>query len=585
MGCSSVRPSRRPLRGLLRMPKVGAPPRMLVMIRGGLRAASRSTHVMAAFLAIVAATAAAAGPSVQTRTGPVSGVTQGRVDVFQGIPYAAAPVGDLRWAPPSPRPAWTRLLDASHPGPPCPQVGAAGGIGGVVPSLEEDCLSLNIWRPAGTRPGAALPVIVWFHGGGMQTGTGSLYKGGWLAAHGRPTIVVTINYRLALMGFLALPGLDAEHPELGSGEYGVLDQQAALRWVQGNIRAFGGDPARVTIAGESGGAQSVCVQLASPTARGLFQRAIVESGGCQWRFPSLTASNAKGLQIAEAHGCTGAPAEIVGCMRRIPVGELLPGAPGTGAPSGGPAVGGGVLPLNIRETIAFGRMARVPVMQGANRSEALYYVGPFFDGVGKPVTAEEYPQLLRGFFGDATPAVLERYPLSAYRSPSYAFVAAIGDSGAVFMSRIGACNTLLADRLMAPWTTLYAFDFADPDGPFPVPMFPFPTGGLTGPGHTSELAYLWENDGLTPAQRRLSDVMIAYWTNFAATGDPNGAGLPPWPAFTQQRESVQVLAPGAVRAGASYAAEHNCDFWRQIGFNSLYAWDGDHSPPPPRDRR
>ena len=528
---------------------------------------------------------AEARPVVQTNSGPVVGVIAGGAESFQGIPYAAAPTGALRWAPPTPRGRWKEPLDASRPGSACPQVGPAGGIGGNIPGLNEDCLFLNVWRPAGPRPPAEgpLPVLVWFHGGGMQSGAAHLYRGSGLATRGRPTIVVTVNYRLSILGFMAHPGLDAEQPQLGSGNYGILDQQSALRWVRENIASFGGDPQRITIAGESGGAQAVCVQLASPTATGLFKRAISESGGCQWRFPTLTAADAMGEQIAASHGCTGDPHSVVDCLRKLPVAELLKGAPGTGAPSGAPAVGGGVLPRNIREAIAFGRFNRVPVMQGATRDEALYYVAPFFDGAGKPIHPDEYFTLLSRFFGGLTPQVVERYPLAAYPSASYALSAAIGDSGAVFMSRIGACNTRLAHQLLAPWTTVFAFDFADPNAPFPAPMFPFNTGGMKGPGHTSELTYLWDtNAPLAPPQRALSDTMIKYWTNFVATGDPNGPDLPPWPAFRIDQESVQSLVPDAVQANAAYAAEHNCEFWNQHGFNTLYSWAGASGPTTPR---
>ena len=537
---------------------------------------------VAALALLASAAQAAQRPVVMTRVGPVVGVVNRDVEEFQGIRYAAPPTGDLRWAPPVAPQAWRKPLDASRPGSACPQSGAPGGIGGVVPGVDEDCLFLNVWRPATVGPAATpMPVLVWFHGGGMQSGAANLYRGRWLASRGRPTIVVTVNYRLNILGFLAHSGLDAEHPELGSGNYGILDQQFALRWVRDNIARFGGDPERVTIAGESGGAQAVCVQLASPTARGLFQRAISQSGGCQWKFPTLAASDAKGEEIAAAHGCVGAPAAVVACLRKLPPAVLMKGAPGTGAPSGAPAVGGGVLPLSIREAIAYGQFNRVPVMQGGTRDEALYYVAPFFDGANKPVTAASYPALLSGFFGDMTEAVMAEYPLSAYRTPSYAFSAALSDSGAVYMSRIGACNTRLAHQLLAPWTALYAFEFSDPQAPFPAPMFPFPTGGMGGPGHTSELTFLWDNDApLTLQQRALSDVMIGYWTNFAATGDPNGPGLPQWPAFRPDAEQVQSLASGEVRPMRDFSAQHHCDFWREHDFNSLYSWAGSNGAGP-----
>jgi para-nitrobenzyl esterase len=262
------------------------------------------------------------------------------------------------------------------------------------------------------------------------------------------------------------------------------------------------------------------------------------------------------------------------------VAELLPLSQGM-EPSGAPAVGGGVLPLNIREAISFDRFNHVPVMQGATADEALYYVVPFFDGAGKPVTAAQYPSLLRAFFGDSAGKVEEKYPLSAYRTPALAFSRAIGDSGAVYASRIGACNTLLGNRMLAAKVPLYAFEFSDPDAPFPAPMFPFANGGITGPGHTSELTYLWDNDlALTSAQRRLSDIMIGYWSNFVASGDPNGPGLAPWPSFTPRRAAVQELANGSASSSLGYSADHNCAFWNELGYGNLYGWAGQRSPMP-----
>ncbi|GGC14050.1 hypothetical protein GCM10011494_36080 [Novosphingobium endophyticum] len=227
-----------------------------------------------ALLAILSALAAPAlaAPEAVVAEGALRGHVVGRAGVFEGIPYAAAPVGALRWAPPAAALPWKGTRDVSKPGSSCPQSGPAGGRGAIVPSENEDCLFLNVWRPKGTMPGAKLPVIVWFHGGGMVYGAGNMFRAERLVSEGSPVIVVTINYRLGIFGFFAHPGLDQEHPEVGSGNYGILDQQFALRWIARNAAAFGGDPTNVTIAGESGGAQSVCVQLADSDDPGrLFQ--------------------------------------------------------------------------------------------------------------------------------------------------------------------------------------------------------------------------------------------------------------------------------------------------------------------------
>ena len=291
--------------------------------------------------------------TVRTSSGLVRGKVSedGAVAVFQGIPYAAPPLGELRWKAPRPAVPWTGVRDAFEPGSPCPQSGRLAGS-------NEDCLNLNVWAPH-RRGTEKLPVMVFIHGGGQRESAANEYKADWLVTRGTPVIYVGINYRLNIFAFFAHKALTAEDPQLGSGNYAALDQTQALRWVRDNIASFGGDPGNVTIFGESGGAQAVCVLLASPAARGLFHRAISQSGPCQWQFfPSLTASEQRGAEIAARLGCRGP--DPMPCLRALPARAVLEGERGSSSvldtSAAQPAWGGGVLPLPIREAMASGQI-------------------------------------------------------------------------------------------------------------------------------------------------------------------------------------------------------------------------------------
>jgi para-nitrobenzyl esterase len=415
-----------------------------------------------------------------------------------------------------------------------------------------------------------LPVIVWIHGGTQITTTGSEYDGSWLVTRGTPVIAVTINYRLNIFAFFAHAELTAENPAIGSGNYAALDQQFALQWVTRNIASFGGDPDNVTIAGNSGGGQAVCILLVSPPAAGLFQRAITESAPCQDQYyPTLTASEEAGAKIAAELGCSD-----VACLRKLPVAAILAKQTGI-APAGQPATGGGAFPLPIRHAIAFGQFNKVPVMEGSARDEALFFVAPAYDGAGKKVTEAEYPQIIAAIFGETrAPAIVEQYPTADYPTPSYALVAVetdSGENGEMTRNRLGACNTELANRLLAPWVPVYAYEFADENAPWPIPLFPLSTGGMKGAGHTSELPYLWKMDvALTDAQQRLSTTMIKYWTNFAAHGDPNGEGLPAWPKFSSSSPQSMTFRTDRVAAESTFRDVHKCKFWFEQGWTNLY---------------
>jgi para-nitrobenzyl esterase len=469
--------------------------------------------------------------------------------VFNGIPFAAPPVGELRWRPPQPAAPWAGVRDATTPGSSCPQ---GPGLGGI-PSKNEDCLYLNVTTPrSAARRGGRLPVLVFIHGGGFTTGSGSTYDARAMAARGG-VVVVTVNYRLGVFGFLAHPALDG--PRLTSGQFGLEDQRAALRWVRRNAAAFGGDPRNVTVSGESAGAMSVCAQLASPAAAGLFQRAVIQSGPCGFTgiFPPLRSAEQAGTALAAGLGCVD-PHQAAACLRAVPVDTLLE----RGADDGlrwAPPAGGPELPLAPQQAFRTGRFNRVPVVVGTNRDEERLFVGGEFDGAGHPVTAEQYPKLLAESYGAAAAAVLAHYPLADYPTPSVALAAVRTDDQ-------WACAALRDDHLLATRTPTYAYEFADRDAPPYLPVPGFPMGAF----HAAELQYLYTLPlPLNPAQRALSDQMIGYWTRFAAVGRPGAVGAPEWPRFRPSSDQVLALAPGAGgTAPVSLAREHQCAFWAGI---------------------
>jgi para-nitrobenzyl esterase len=502
----------------------------------------------------VAARSGTAPLVVRTDKGLVRGLLAGNDREFFGIPYAAPPVGALRWRPPEPAARWTGIRNATVPASNCAQIGSIA-TGVITTSTAEDCLYLNVYAPKVAGHGE-LPVMVWIHGGGFTGGAGSIYDGSVLAAKGH-VIVVTINYRLGAFGFLALPGLDSEGP---SGDYGLMDQQAALRWVQRNARAFGGNPHDVTEFGESAGAASVCDNMASPTAAGLFTRAIAESG-CLLAAPSRQSAESQDTTLATDLGCTDAATQVA-CLRGKPVTNILEAASGLGW---APVVGGPVLPVQPAQAFADGHYNRVPLLQGTNHDEGRFFVALEFDVAGKPLTAAQYTQIIQSSYGARAPQVLALYPLSAYASPDLAYAQVFTDSAF-------SCPALQADQLTSR-SGVYAYEFSDPNPPdnfnFTTLTFPF------GAAHSTELQYVFQRvpvqdtvPPFTTAQLALSDQIIAYWTRFAATGSPNGGGgadqaASHWPRYSATRADIQELLPDATapESSASFGAAHNCAFW------------------------
>jgi para-nitrobenzyl esterase len=495
---------------------------------------------------------------VVTDDGAVRGLVTGDHRSFLGIPYAAPPVGERRWELPQPVSPWTTTRDATTPGSDCPQLGS-GGAGG---SVNEDCLYLNVTTPPSGRS-HHLPVMVWIHGGGFATGSGRSFQAQRLL-EGGDVMLVTLNYRLGALGFLAHPALDV--PGVRSGDYGLADQQAALRWVRRNARAFGGDPGNVTLFGESAGATSVCAQLAAPGSAGLLQRAIVQSGPCveagspgQAKPIPIARAQANGVAVAGRLGCAD-PRTAGACLHAAPVEGLLSIAGSSlTAPAFLPAFGGDFLPQEPGVAITSGRFNRVPVIQGTNRDEHRLFVAITELISGQPLTEDEYRAMLESTFADQAPAVLAAYPSADYgSSPGLALATVLTDSE-------WSCPALDTARSLGRHTRTWAYEFADEQAPFiaGLPPLSFPVGAF----HSAELQYLFAGgafpDVLNPAQERLSQQMVRYWVGFARTGEPGGDGSTLWPPF-RRSGYVQSLAPGerAIHR-VDLGQEHHCDFWAQ----------------------
>lgn len=523
---------------------------------------SRATALAAAAVsATLAATVITAGlasahpgipvvsTGVMTAEGPVQGTAAGAVRTFQGIPYAAPPTGERRWEEPQPVRPWSSPLNADAPKGACAQptdqpISIEGGGG-------EDCLYLNVTTPA-KRTAGHLPVIVWIHGGSFTYGDGATYRAAKLAAARQGAMVVTINYRLGAFGFLTAPGLR------GPANLGLLDQQAALRWVNRNAGAFGGDPRNVTIMGQSGGGYSVCAQLVSPGARGLFSKAIVQSAGCVGPDGSFTREQAEagGLAVAESAGCDD-PRTVDSCLRGKSTAELIE-ASGSGHDGYRPVVDGTVLPEAPARAIAAGRFARVPVLHGSTHDEMSALAGLDEITTGRPLTAAGYTDKVTKQFGKDASAVLAEYPAADYPAPGAAWSAVLTDSE-------WSTAALDTQRALARHTPVYAYDFAEAKAPY-FKNVPRPTSFPLGTGHMIDLAYLFDNDLFEPldaTQAGLSDTVVDYWSRFASTGQVAGHGLPMWKRFTNRGLYVQQLASGRI-GHTDFAADHRYGFWKAL---------------------
>lgn len=477
------------------------------------------------FVAVALLASATVAQQVLTESGTISGIRANGLTVYKGIPFAAPPVGDLRWRPPVHAAPWTGTRKADAFAPACMQVGVSMP-GEAPPAVSEDCLYLNIWTPAKVVH-EHLPVIVWIYGGGYINGSASmpLYWGDRLAHKG--VIVVTTAYRLGPLGFLALPELTRESLHHSSGNYGLMDQIAALEWVQRNIAAFGGDPKYVTIAGQSSGSISVSILMASPPAKGLFQRAIGESGGL---FEPLQLEPKYLLANAEHDGEKYAVSLGAGSLKEL---RQLPATLLTGNAGGivHAVIEPYVLPVSPYEAFTSGQQNDVPLLIGSNADEARAMVDVTHE------TASTFDSDLEHSVGQLPPALIAAYPHATDEEAR--------------QSRLGLERDLRFGWDMWAWARLQA-------GTGKSPIFyysfrqqpPFPADSLYagwGASHFAELWYVFDHLNQSPwnwtaADRKLAEEMSTYWVNFARSGDPNGPGLPSWPAFTIAESKVQYLA-------------------------------------------
>jgi para-nitrobenzyl esterase len=530
----------------------------------------------AALLAAAPVRADEARPRVAIGQGVLQGVRSDGVVAYKGVPYAQPPVGPLRWRAPVPAAGWTGVRDASAFGnaclqPPQPPTGLYSG--GLAP-MSEDCLKLNVWAPAGAK---RLPVMVWIHGGALLGGGSSepLYDGVKLARQG--IVLVSINYRLGLLGYFAHPALSAESPQHLSGNYGLLDQIAALRWVQDNIAAFGGDPGEVTIAGESAGGLSAIALMASPQAKGLFQKAIVQSG----YMPSYRALHDEtlGLPSAEAGGAAlgvAAGARTAEQLRAANLVALFMAGVATGwQPE--PVIDGVVLPGQLVDVFARGEQARIPVLAGFNEGEirSLPFLMP-----PAPATSAAYVADVEKRFGDKAGAYLAVYPGA---DPKADVMASIRDGLYGF-----AAQYLVRQQAAAGQPCyLYYFRHGTPAQAargltaFHASELPYVFGQV---GEGAKLGPNWPRPPLTAEETALSDAMMAYWVSFVRTGAPTASGETGWPRFTaRERDYLDIdarpvaardLQPAAFGWADALVAERRARgrAWRlDIGFSAFPA--------------
>ena len=494
------------------------------------------------------------GPIVATDRGLVEGAYAAGTDQFLGVPYAAPPAGALRWAAPQPAPRWQGVRQATSYGGRCAQLASGNG-----PRVDnENCLFVNVYTPPGVdrrSRGGGLPVLVMIHGGGLTTGAGDQHDGSLIVTTDH-IIVVSINYRLGPFGFLDLPG-PGTTASTANGNFGLLDQEAALRWVQRNIGAFGGNAAKVTIAGESAGGWSDCALLTSPPARGLFRGVIMESGSCASQSPAT--AQAASLAFAKQAGCQN-PATAAACLRALPEQTLLD-ASASYQPEF--TYGGPELPAADASAVAAGDYDHVPVLMGTNHDE-----GRTFSQGLTGLTEAQADALISSQYGPRAPAIIARYPWSSYPSP-YTAAYMIGDiwTDSGFLTGIGGCPTQNLATQFAATTRTYFYQFDDLHAPGLNNNQP---GYQWGAGHAMELAYLWPSfnngyslyDELTPPQLELSQQMVRYWGAFVAAGRPEVPGQPAWPRYSSGQ--LMSLRPGGQTqtiGAATFGAEHQCSFW------------------------
>jgi len=485
--------------------------------------------------------------TVQTAGGPVQGIVEGATCTYQGVPFAAPPVGPLRWKPPQPVMPWTTPRP-SAPASACPQVASVFGEA----STSEDCLYLNVWAPGGSAPHPR-PVMVFVYGGGFVYGSATLplYDATNLA-HATDNLVVTINYRLGALGFLSDPALRAEDATVPtSGNYGLLDQIAAFSWVKANIAAFGGDPTKVTIFGESAGGSSMLVHLASPRSQGLFQRVIVESAFVANKAGAWPTSTADpiGSSFEAAVGCTD-PSTLLTCLRAVPVATLLTASDNAEmglAFNWRPVIDNVVLTEDLLPTLASGSFNPVPTLIGTNKNE-----GTLFASLSTPTDPTSYQAFAETTFPGNGAAIVAQYPITSFGG-SY-FTAAselLTDGGFV-------CPARTVARAISATEPVFRYDFVH------AITSPVPNLGVF---HGSELLFVFGNpDGafgsLEASEQPLSALVMGYWGSMAAAGNPNGDGRFSWPQYNTATETNLVL--DLTPSTETLLKETPCDFWDSL---------------------
>lgn len=526
---------------------------------------------------------------IQTTYGPVQGFLDDGMQKFLGIPYAVPPLGDLRWLPPAPPHPWQKTLEAVNFGPICAQHSDCfPGFGST--SSNEDCLYLNVFTPEKQEEvddrRQLMPVMVFIHGGGFSCGASNDYDPTSLVNDGR-VVFVSLNYRVGLFGFFSHPAINAEgHP---SGNYGIMDQQFALKWVRDNIEYFGGSRDNITVFGESAGGASILAQVAAPSSQGLFHKAIIESGGAPptMPYPTIEKLEALGTALANAAGCTD---QTPRNLRLIPVEDLLEadrvdeGRFGIGKFPFGLMEDGVIVVKDLRDKFLRGEFNKIPMIVGVNKDEFTWFQAMMEWRSGTVVSTETYPETVSATIDllnqlhlngvivpqSAIPQVVEMYPVAEHGNASRALAAVVGDAGLI--STAGRRAT----RVLAKHSPeVFAYEFDVPDTPCPWPEVSFSYGSA----HTLELPYIFpgfcgatgKNVPLSKSQQVLAKQMVRYWTTFARYSTPNcvvteGAitaqDVPQWNAYHAQEDNIMLLqASEPSKMINGWGERHNSDFW------------------------
>ena len=504
--------------------------------------------------------ACSAGTTVTTTKGKVCGLTADGVTSYLGIPYAAPPVGKLRWKPPRPAKAWKGVLQSTTRPPGCMS-------GFTDEGTSEDCLNVKVQMPADAKPGEKLPVMYEFHGGGFL-GEARTDDGSNLVRTGR-VIYVYVNYRLGILGFLADKSLGAH-----SGDYGLQDQQAGLRWVKKNISRFGGDPHNVTVFGESAGGASTCAQVASPTAKGLFQNAISVSGfynyqnnivwsnaDCKSTYFTEKQAQQAGAKFAAKVGC-GDVADVAACLRKVPAEDLVHAGGQVGDPTGGgtigPIVNGTTLTMSPVKALTTGRANKVNLITDVGRDEfnGGVYNNDFTKDIVVAQTPAQYRMLVKEQFGSLAPTVERLYPLKRFASPYTAYRTIMADSGSV-------CPMLQLDKKTSKYMPVWADLNADADNPAGED-----TTDVLGAQHSgSNTLEHFDTTKLDANQAALQKQILLEWTHLARTGNPVAPHTPTWQRYTARQHPVMFLQPGdtSMTQPTSWVqTQHNCSFWNKV---------------------